>query len=80
MERNLDLGLERDIGVRQQRQQRLHVGRHLVQQIGINHVRAGWRGGRAGPRHETLPPQAFPTEPGGSSALRLSVQVGGLQT
>jgi hypothetical protein len=61
MKRQLDLILERDVSVRQEAQQLVHVGRHVLQKIGITQGSHGWRGRRAGPGEDHLHPQAFPT-------------------
>jgi hypothetical protein len=61
MERELDLVLEIDIGVRQQAQQLVNVGRHVLQQLRFDKRGHGWRGRRTGPGQDHLHPQAFPT-------------------
>jgi hypothetical protein len=49
-------------------------------QIGVHHIRAGWRRIRACAGQQHLHPQACSTEPPWASALRVWVDVGRLQT
>jgi hypothetical protein len=69
----------------------LQLGQRLAYQLGAPGGRGpqighddysdhGWRGWHASPSQDHLPPQAFPTEPGCSSALRLRGQVERWQT
>ena len=61
MEGELDLILERDIGVRQEAQPLLDIGRHFLQEIGVHQGSHGWRGRRTSPSQDHRHPQAFPT-------------------
>jgi hypothetical protein len=47
--------------VRQEAQQLVNVGRHVLQEIGIHQSGHGWRSRRTGPSQDHLHPQAFPT-------------------
>ena len=61
MECKPDFILEIEIGVRQEGPQFCHVGRHVLQEIGLDKSGNGWRRRRAGPGQDHLHPQAFPT-------------------
>ena len=61
MKRNLDLILEIDLGVRQERLQCFHVWRYVLQEIGLDQGGNGGRGWRTSPGPEHLHPEAFPT-------------------
>jgi hypothetical protein len=61
MKGELDLVLERDISVWEQGQEICHIGRHGIEQLGIDKCSHGWRGRCAGPRQYHLHPEAFPT-------------------
>jgi hypothetical protein len=76
----LHLILQVEVGHRQQGKQRGKIGRRLLP-VGFRdqRLKGGWLG-RGRPGQESLHPQAFPRWPGCSSALRLRVQVGRLQT
>jgi hypothetical protein len=76
MKRQLDLVLEIDIGVRQERQQLGNIGRHCSEPTGLAKRHDGWREWRASPGQDHLHPEAFPTEPGCASAVHLRGHVG----
>jgi hypothetical protein len=80
MQRQMDCILERNIGMWPEVQESCKVWRHVLKQSGLDTRGHGGRGGRAGPSPYHLHPQAFPTEPGCSAALRLRVHVGRLHT
>lgn len=61
MERKPDFILEIEIGVRQEGPQFFQVGRHVLQEIGLDKSGNGWRRRRAGPSQDHLHPEAFPT-------------------
>ena len=61
MKRILEFILEIDIGVRQEAQHLRNVGRHVLQEIGIDQSGHGWRRRRARPGQDHLHPEAFPT-------------------
>ena len=61
VERELDLILEIDIGVRQEVDQLVNIRRHCSEQVSLAQRRDGWRGGRASPGQDHLHPEAFPT-------------------
>jgi hypothetical protein len=61
VERELDLILEIDIGVRQEVPQFVNIGRHFIQAVSFDQRGEGWRSGRASPGQDHLPPEACPT-------------------
>jgi hypothetical protein len=56
MEGELDLVLEIDIGVWEEGQGLFHIGRHVIEQIGFDKCRQGWRGRCAGSSQYHLHP------------------------
>lgn len=61
MEGEVDRVLEVDVGAGQQRQQRGHVPRHGIPQLGLDEIGDhGWRCPGSGARQRHLHPQSFP--------------------
>src|SRR5262245_23919292 len=61
MKRQLDLVLEINIGLWPESQQLGNLGRHFIEQIGLDKGSDGWREWRASPGQAHRHPEGFPT-------------------